>query len=279
MKNDRTIRFRKRGQYGQDTLTTEKYFQEIMSTSKTIIARTSVKFSFEDKDGNKETYHGLLDTGSIGSLMSEELVEKFRLETKKSNSTWDTNNGEFKIRRTAITNNLRFPEFTNKRKVDRSKFYVNKNVKQKYKIIFGLEFLIENKFDFLLSTRIIKWQGIQIAINGNTLPRENNEYQNNGKQVDNNAYRKHTRDSVANYKNTDHLSGDERKSLPNLISQFEGILQGTVGDYKEMEINFDIDKDKTLYHAKPYRILVTHMPLIKKAISEIVNKGVNNIRR
>ena len=92
--------------------------------------------------------------------MSEKLVKKFKLETKNSKSTWNTNNGEFKNGKTTVINNLRFSQFTNKRKVNGSKFYVNKNAQQKYKIIFGLDFLIENKFEFLLNVGVIDWQGI-----------------------------------------------------------------------------------------------------------------------
>jgi len=82
-------------------------------------------------------------------------------------------------------------------------------------------------------------------------------------------------DNVANHKNADHLSKDERKSLVNLMAKFEEWLQGTVGYYKEIEVSFDIDKEKTTYHAKPYLIPVAHMPLMKKAISEMVeNKAL-----
>ena len=66
-------------------------------------------------------------------------------------------NSKLKTRRIATAKNLRFPEFTNKRKVNGSKFYVNKNVNKKYKIIVGLYILIDNKFDFLLSIGMIEW--------------------------------------------------------------------------------------------------------------------------
>ena len=107
------------------------------------------------------------------------------------------------------------------------------------------------------------------------MPQEQNEFQNNGKQLNNNTYRKHTGDSVTNHKNTEHLSKDERKSLGNLMSQFEGLFRGTVGDYKEIGGSSDNDKAKTPYHTKRYRIPVTHMPLMKKTISEMVeNKAL-----
>ena len=202
---------------------------------KITVAKATVQFSLEDYKGNKNTYLGLLDTGSTASLMSEELVKRYKLETKNSKSTWETNNGEFKTGKTTVANNLRFPQFTNKRKVNGSKFYVNKNTQQKYKIIFELDFLFENKFDFLLSVGVIDWQGIQITFNGSDFKSEDKkEYQNNGKKMNDNAYRKHTGPSVANHKNAKHLSTSEKEALSQLMFQFEGLLKGTVEDYKEM---------------------------------------------
>ena len=77
-----------------------------------------MKFSLEDKQGNNKTYLSLLDIGSTGSLLSERLVEIFDLETMKNNSTWNTNNSEFPVKRIATTRNLRFSKFANKRKVN-----------------------------------------------------------------------------------------------------------------------------------------------------------------
>ena len=202
--------------------------------------------------------------------MSEELVKRFKLETKTRKSTWDKNNGEFKKGKTAVTKNLRFPHFTNKIEVDGSKFYVNKNVQQKYKIIFGLDFLIENKFDFIITSGVIDWQGIQIAIDGNEFStQDKNECQNNGKQLNGNAYRKHIGSSVASHKDVEQLSANEKKALVSIMSKFEGLLMGIVGDYKEMEVSFDVDTNKTPYHAKSYRSLVAHTPLMKTAIKEM----------
>ena len=94
-----------------------------------MIASDSVTFSLKDEEGNKKYYIGLLDNGSTGSFMSEELVDKFVLQTTKSSSTWDINNSAFKPGKIVTTKNLCFRQFTNKRKVDDYKFYVNQNMK------------------------------------------------------------------------------------------------------------------------------------------------------
>ena len=107
-----------------------KMNSKINTTKKALPKRIYSRFSLEDDKGNKSIYLGLLDTGSTASLMSEELVGKFELATKNGKNTWDTNNGEFKTGKTTVTNNLRFPQFTKKRKVTGAKFYMNKNVQQ-----------------------------------------------------------------------------------------------------------------------------------------------------
>ena len=47
--------------------------------TKNTVAKATVQFSLGDEKGKKENYLGLLDTGSTASLMSEELVKKFKL--------------------------------------------------------------------------------------------------------------------------------------------------------------------------------------------------------
>ena len=255
-----------------DESVTETHLLQVKSkkeklVKKKTVAKATVQFSLEDSKGNRNTYLDLLGTGSTASLISEELVKKYKLATINNKSTWETNNGAFKTGKTTVADNLRFPQFTNKRKVTESKFYVNKNIQQKYKIIFGLDFLIENKIDFLLSAGIIDWQGIQIAIDGHHVKEVNKEEcQTNGKSMKDNTYQKHTGPSVASHTNAKHISEKEKEALGSLMSDFEGLLKGTVGDYKEMEISFEVNHNKTPYHAKPYRISVAHTQMMKTAI-------------
>ena len=88
----------------------------------------SVIFSLEDKNGNTMEYLGLLDTGSTSGLINKVLVEN-GFQLKKSTSIWDTNAGNFKTGETKNVKGLRFPQFTNKRKRDKTSLYVNPNGK------------------------------------------------------------------------------------------------------------------------------------------------------
>ena len=64
-----------------------------------------------------------------------------------------------------------------------------------------------------------------------------------------NTYQKNTGPSVANHKNAKHLTEAEKEALVSLMSDFEGLLKETVGDYKEMEVSFEVNNNKTPYHA------------------------------
>ena len=59
---------------------------------------------------------------------------------------------------------------------------------------------------------------------------------------------------MTGYNNAEHLTEDEIYKLKQFVSQFEGLIKGNVGDYKNMEVTIRVDKSKTLYHTKLYQI-------------------------
>ena len=64
---------------------------------------------------------------------------------------------------------------------------------------------------------------------------------------------------MAGYNNAEHLTEDERYKLKQLVSQFEGLIKGKVGDYNNMEVTFKVDKSKTPYHANIYQIPIVEL--------------------
>ena len=50
-------------------------------------------------------------------------------------------------------------------------------------------------------------------------------------------------------------------------------MKGTIGDYRNMEVVFKVDKDKTPYHAQLYRIPIAHVELTKQAINDMVENN------
>ena len=121
----------------------EKGTKEITGT-----LRASCSFTLMDEKGKRIKYLGLLDTGSTGSLMSKELVEKHNMKLSRDDGRWTTNTGHFKTTQRATAENIGLPEFLNKRVIPEGIFSINPNPKQKYKAIFGLDFFMceRNRF-------------------------------------------------------------------------------------------------------------------------------------
>lgn len=89
---------------------------------------------------------------------------------------------------------------------------------------------------------MIYWQGTKVSIQNNNTSQDNIQYTSNGMHQHENSYKKNTGQSVTKHKNAEHLNNSERNMLSELISQFEDITRGTVGDYRNMEVAFEMDK-------------------------------------
>ena len=89
--------------------------------------RTDIIFTLPDGHGNDIPYLGLVDTGSTHSLLGKELVTKHGLPTEEDNGTWSTNNGVFKTSVLATAADITLPQFSNKRRIGKTKLSVNPN--------------------------------------------------------------------------------------------------------------------------------------------------------
>ena len=105
------------------------------------------------------------------------------------------------------------------------------------------------------------------------MPCNRNEYKNNGKILKDATYKRHNGQTVAAYKNVSHLNEDKKHQLTDLTSQFPEPMKGTVGDYKNMEAAFELDHSQHPCDAKPYRIPVLQIKLMKMAINVMVENG------
>lgn len=78
---------------------------------------------------------------------------------------------------------------------------------------------------------------------------------------------------MAAHKNSLHLNICEEVKLADLMSQFSEIMQDTVGEYCNMKVAVEIDHSQHPFHSKAYRILVSQIKLMKKAINVMVENG------
>ena len=84
------------------------------------------------------------------------------------------------------------------------------NPKQKYKAIFGLDFLCANGIDFILSKKMIEWEGVRIPLECYVGHRSK---ASNKTEITDNSYTPMTVVQIINHKNQEHLSGELKEQL------------------------------------------------------------------
>ena len=111
-----------------------------------------------------------------------------------------------------LVTKIGLPQFSRKRTIASAELLLNPNNGQKYKAIFGMDFLLENGIDFINSRQEIAWKDISVSIHDlNKIT--HNERTNNNKdkeQMTSNTYRKSTASQMANHKNQAHLTQDRK---------------------------------------------------------------------
>ena len=106
------------------------------------------------------------------------------MKLSRTNGVWSTNNGKFQTSHKATAAKIVLPEFSMNQEILETNRYVNTNTSQKYKAIFGMDFLIANGIDFINSKKMIEWHGIRVPMRGNT-PENECEAQDKSKLADN----------------------------------------------------------------------------------------------
>ena len=139
--------------------------------------KMQIQFAICDKTGQERRYRGLLDSGSTGNLVNKKIVEELKLPTTKKALNWKTQGSGFKSVLQATISNIKLVDYSNKRKIKNTLMAVNPTKSQKYDAIFGQIFMEEHKIDFLFSTKLLRWDGIEIRMGHEDLVPEvfNNE--------------------------------------------------------------------------------------------------------
>ena len=247
-----------------NTRAIKRYMENANNSTK---VKVSCIFTLTNEKGWRNKYLGLLDTGSTKSLINKELVKKYKMKTEKDNGNWNTNTGQFRNNKVATTNNMTFPQWSSKRTIEAIKLAVNSSTKQKYKAIFGLDFLLANKFDVLFSKAEIEWEGTSISMFNKREPRNYEECNKLERETMNeNKYAYMDAKEIAYLDNQKYLNNEEKEKLEILLREFNNLFEGKVGSYTDLEIDFELKHDAKPYYGKPYNIPVSQLTLCKAAI-------------
>ena len=71
-----------------------------------------------------------------------------------------------------------------------------------------------------------------------------------------------------------HLSNPERHKLLELLTEFEVLFDGTLGDFKMDPISFELKEKAKAFHGRPFPIPHIHLETLKREAERLVGLGV-----
>jgi hypothetical protein len=74
--------------------------------------------------------------------------------------------------------------------------------------------------------------------------------------------------------NRKHLSADQPKKLLQLLKKYESLFDGTLGDYKNKLVSFQLKEGVSPYHDRAFPVLKVHKVTIMKEVERLCKLGV-----
>ena len=240
----------------------------------------------------------LLDTGSDGDLWFQEKGTKPRFSylTRQVPKSWHTSNGSFQTRGRGEVN-LSFFEYSNSKEFlitpDIVDYDPKKMAKPAFDLILGVETL--TKLGIVLDFRTK-----MITIDEIMLPMRNidnlsditkiekawsvNNYLANEPQSTLDATKRVIRILDAKYEKADlqavvedncvHLSLDDQNKLLDLLTEFEDLFDGTLGDWKTEPVSLELKEGAKPYHGRAYPVPKVHKETLIKELNRLCDLGV-----
>jgi hypothetical protein len=74
--------------------------------------------------------------------------------------------------------------------------------------------------------------------------------------------------------NCSHLKASDREKLLSVLLKFKLLFEGTLGDWKQPPVSFELKEGMKPYHGRLYPILHKHKAVLVKVIKWLCNIGV-----
>ena len=74
--------------------------------------------------------------------------------------------------------------------------------------------------------------------------------------------------------NLNYLKEKHRNSLLELLSKYENLFDGKLGNYTGSDYSIELKEDAKPYHAKPFPIPKIHELTLKKEVNRLIKIGV-----
>jgi len=227
----------------------------------------------------------LLDSGASSSIILAKHVAK-SATTKVPQRTWETSAGNFQTDRN-VRQNFLLSEFSESKEVDIEMTVLDSNCK--YDIILGRDALSELKIKLDFDSHTVSWDNVTIDMKApDALKKPEDLFatfaqtQEPDPVKDSNKRVTHILD--AKYEKADlpavvdeqcpHLTEAERQALLDLLTEYEDLFDGTLGDFDTEPVNLELKPDAQPVHSRPFPVPRVHEETLKKEVKRLCEIGV-----
>jgi hypothetical protein len=231
------------------------------------------------------TYIGLIDSGSSGSLINSDIVQKGNFTTliNKKPIQWDTATGTLLTQGTVDIKKRCLPQFTTDRHVASTFHTLTKRPNDKYDVILGRDLLQSIGLDTHYSASQFTWDSISVAmVPSGYWSKEKIEH------IDASWNNKHEEAHIteilpAEYKPCDinaivneqtHLSTIEKDKLRSVLLEFSDLFKGECGKYNGDPIDLELIPGAKSFYGKPFSIPKAYEQVTKNEIKRLEQLGL-----
>lgn len=227
----------------------------------------------------------LFDSGASGSIVLSKHCAKART-TKVPTKTWETSAGKFQTDR-QIKLDFLLPEFSESKQVQLPMTILEADMK--YDIILGRDALnaLGMILDFDKST--MKWDNVTIDMKHPDKLKSNADLYATFAETQEPAHVKDANKRVthildAKYEKADlpaivkeqcaHLAESEQQALLALLTDYEDLFDGTLGDFDTEPVNLELKPDAQPVHSRPFPVPRVHEQTLKTEVERLCKIGV-----
>jgi len=221
----------------------------------------------------------LLDSGASSSIVSYKIARKLRLH-KGAACTWNTAAG---ILTTSEKTTLQFmlPELSEVQLIEWHVHVVH-NTSLNYDIIIGCDMLEELGIIIDFKTKQVTWDEVSVPMcSWQTV--QHDGYFVHDSPILSEATDRTTRILDAHYEPADfdtliadchNLTFSQKQQLHDLLTEFHTLFDGTLGHWKDQQVNIQLKEGAQPYHARAFPIPKSREQTLKNEISRLCQLGV-----
>ena len=239
--------------------------------------------------GHKDQLYVLLDTGCSNTIVNDKYLNYLE-SVKKIKTNYATAGGTYHVNKNGIVK-FKLPEFSTSKEITWKCDVDNGSLLELgYDMVIGRDLLKALKMIIDFEHDTIKWEDSQIPMNRTKLVKDKKKQLNaifqlatEPKTVQN-ATNRVTKILDAQYEKANlaevvkkhccHLSAARRKQILEVLTQFEDLFDGTLGDFLTEPVHLELKEGTQPKHHKPFPVPKIHEVTLKKELERLCKIGV-----